>query len=71
MTILQLGVTQHAKSRIGGSTRVEFFIYRRSGWMVWLGPEVDFAKTLAADNGTVRFQGAARHDDHIHFQVAQ
>jgi hypothetical protein len=34
---------------------------------------VHLAKTLAVENDSVRFQGcwAARHDDHIHFQVAQ
>jgi hypothetical protein len=35
--------------------------------------EPHLAKRLAVDNGIVRFQGcrAARHDDHIHFQVAE
>lgn len=35
--------------------------------------EPHLAKTLAVENDTVRFQGcrAARHDDHIHFQVVQ
>ncbi|WP_347360120.1 hypothetical protein [Rhizobium sp. Root1334] len=35
--------------------------------------EPHLAKTLAVENDTVRFQGcrAARHDDHIHFQVEQ
>lgn len=35
--------------------------------------EPHLAKTLAVENDTVRFQGcrAARHDDHIHFQVVK
>ncbi|URK86518.1 hypothetical protein LP421_18935 [Rhizobium sp. RCAM05350] len=35
--------------------------------------EPHLVKTLAVENDTVRFQGcrAARHDDHIHFQVAK
>jgi hypothetical protein len=35
--------------------------------------EPHLAKRLAVDDGLVRFQGcrAARHDDHIHFQVAE
>lgn len=35
--------------------------------------EPHLAKRLAVENDTVRFQGcrAARHDDHIHFQVVQ